>query len=148
VLVDREFGGTGVTEDKSPTFIVPAADLTDEEARRLAAQASERAKAYLEKYKGQSFPEPPPKWWKEAACKGMDPEYFYAAKEERKAGGVEREVWVKRWRAAAVCWQCPVWKPCLQEGIREWDGVWGGMGPKARERLRISHGIARRSFYS
>ena len=36
----------------------------------------------------------------------------------------------------AVCAQCPVQKPCLDTGIDDPYGLWGGLDPYERERLR------------
>lgn len=38
----------------------------------------------------------------------------------------------------ALCGTCPVQGLCLEHGLNEPDGVWGGLGPTARKRLRKS----------
>lgn len=38
--------------------------------------------------------------------------------------------------AKAICAQCPVATPCLEAGMRETDGVWGGMSALDRRALR------------
>lgn len=39
-------------------------------------------------------------------------------------------------RAKALCAICPVWRPCLDEGLEEPEGIWAGLGPADRDRLR------------
>jgi WhiB family transcriptional regulator, redox-sensing transcriptional regulator len=38
--------------------------------------------------------------------------------------------------AKAVCALCPVWRPCLDGGLDEPEGIWGGLRPVERGRLR------------
>lgn len=40
--------------------------------------------------------------------------------------------------AKAVCERCPVWKMCLDSGMEETWGMWGGLQPN--ERKAIEHG--------
>jgi len=32
-----------------------------------------------------------------------------------------------------ICERCPVWRRCLQEGMDERWGIWGGLSPKERQ---------------
>lgn len=38
--------------------------------------------------------------------------------------------------AKATCARCPVREPCLDAGLHEEYGIWGGLGRRARQRLR------------
>lgn len=44
-------------------------------------------------------------------------------------------------QAKAFCALCPVWQQCLEKGLEETHGVWGGLG--RRERLRLGRLRAR-----
>lgn len=66
-----------------------------------------------------------PVWYDFAACRGMDPALFYPD---------HRPTTV----AQAICSACPVQVACLEHSLEhgEIDGVWGGLGVKARRKLR------------
>lgn len=76
---------------------------------------------------------PPPDWYQDAACMGLDPGVFFPEK-----GGSTQA-------AKAVCDGCPVAEQCLtfaldDEGVeRHRYGVWGGMSP--RERVQAAVGV-------
>lgn len=63
-------------------------------------------------------------WRAKAACAGMDPSLFYP---EDSVGVSE---------ARLVCSTCPVRRPCLDVGMGEEWGTWGGASQKARKRMR------------
>jgi WhiB family transcriptional regulator, redox-sensing transcriptional regulator len=70
---------------------------------------------------------PPPEAWMESAlCAQVDPELFYP----EKGGGTHA--------AKAVCASCPVVAECLEYALRSDDafGVYGGLSPRQRRRLR------------
>ena len=64
-------------------------------------------------------------WRAEAACRGIDSFVFYPTNEEEAQA------------AKAICFTCPVRKPCLEHALarREKDGVWGGATEKERRRI-------------
>lgn len=65
-----------------------------------------------------------------AACRGMDPEEFYA---EGQAAIV---------RVKGVCMRCPVREACLEWAItREEFGVWGGTTARERAAMRRERGL-------
>jgi WhiB family redox-sensing transcriptional regulator len=68
-------------------------------------------------------PEP---WTRQALCAQTDPEAFFP-----EPGEVGRA-------ARKVCAACDVRDACLDYAIRtnQTDGIWGGLGVKARNRLR------------
>lgn len=42
--------------------------------------------------------------------------------------------------AQRICATCPVWRPCLAAGMSEPVGVWGGLMPRQRNKLRKAGG--------
>lgn len=64
-------------------------------------------------------------WREHAKCRGMDPDLFFPGMGDRRGTH----------RALAVCAACPVRDECLEEGLHERYGVWGGMAPRQRRRL-------------
>lgn len=65
--------------------------------------------------------------WETAVCAHplVDPDIFY------------EPVW--EWRAKKMCAECPLKNECLLEALQtnqQW-GVWGGLNPDERKRLRI-----------
>ena len=67
-------------------------------------------------------------WREAAACLDMTDVGFFPGPED--LGGVSR--------AKAVCASCPVAGECLSFAIetRQPDGIWGGLTPKERARVR------------
>jgi WhiB family redox-sensing transcriptional regulator len=65
-----------------------------------------------------------PDWFKDAACRGVDPEFFFPER-----GGAWAHI-------KAVCDTCPVATQCLEYGLWERDGVWGGKSGKERRAIR------------
>lgn len=61
-------------------------------------------------------------WREQAACRGHDPVRFFLDAFEPLA---------KR-----TCEQCPVRPQCQDIGMREEFGVFGGLNPRERERVR------------
>jgi len=65
-----------------------------------------------------------------AACRGLDPELFYAE------GGASVA------KAKAVCATCPLRPKCLEWAIaREEFGVWGGTTARERAAIRRERGV-------
>lgn len=62
-------------------------------------------------------------WQDQARCSGQGLDLFFPD------GGDTR-------RAKAFCAGCPVWGECLQFGLDEDHGVWGGLNRAERARLR------------
>jgi hypothetical protein len=59
-------------------------------------------------------------WRDQAACKGCSPAIFFP-----EQGNSNRE-------AKAICNSCPVQRDCLEAGMNEDFGVWGGMAQDER----------------
>jgi WhiB family redox-sensing transcriptional regulator len=66
-----------------------------------------------------------PSWYEQAACQGVDTNYFYP-----EVGGTTYSI-VQR-----ICMGCDVRMECLQAGMSEEHGIWGGLHPDARRRLK------------
>ena len=65
-------------------------------------------------------------WTQRAACRGTDTDIFFPASPEEEA------------EALSICATCPVRAQCLEHAIRnrETYGIWGGMTPEQRRRVR------------
>lgn len=66
-------------------------------------------------------------WRAQAACRGLDPNYWFPEKGQSTA------------TAKAICHDCPVRKPCLAFALADptLAGIWGGTS--ARQRRRPAH---------
>jgi len=67
-------------------------------------------------------------WMEFAACKGADPELFFAEKNYRASTAKARE----------YCRNCIVYKDCLKFAVdnKITHGIWGGLNPGQRKRRR------------
>lgn len=67
-----------------------------------------------------------PDWVGDALCAQTDPEIFFPEKGKSSA------------EAKLVCRRCPVTEECLEFAIvtRQKFGVWGGLSPDERSRVR------------
>lgn len=67
-------------------------------------------------------------WRRQAACRGIDVNLFYPESGEPGAPATQ---------ARLICETCPVRQPCADAGLGERFGIWGGLGPDARKRIRV-----------
>ena len=67
------------------------------------------------------------RWQERAACRGMEPSLFFP--EDNPRGHLMAP------EARAICAKCPVRSDCLEYGLREKDGVWGGLSYQQRRRI-------------
>lgn len=78
-------------------------------------------------------PENEKSWRARAACRDMEPGFFFTA-----GAGIEA--------AKRFCKACPVQQECLDDALALEEvytaryGVWGGLGPQDRKRLLRDHG--------
>jgi WhiB family redox-sensing transcriptional regulator len=82
--------------------------------------------------------EPENDWRASAACKGIDPELFFASEDlPNKQDRIEREA-----AAKAVCARCSVRAECLTYAIAAGEryGIWGGLNPQERRAVVRSRG--------
>lgn len=94
-------------------------------------------------------------WMDLAACNAIDvdPDLFYPPKSSGEKGGhastdtgVGSGTGAQWWPALDLCKVCPVRAECLTyawETDQEY-GIWGGLSPYSRTRLRTKRGKARR----
>lgn len=70
-------------------------------------------------------PEP---WTAAALCQQTDPDLFFPAPGDKATAAA----------AKRICTACPVRTECLEYAIRtrQPHGIWAGIGPKHRQRLR------------
>lgn len=71
-------------------------------------------------------------WRQQANCRGTNPDLFYPDKGE------------PRHLINAMCTTCPVQAECLNAGLGERLGWWGGISPRDRERIRAARRRQRR----
>lgn len=77
--------------------------------------------------------EPENDWRPEAACRGLDPEFFFSSDEiANRQERLEREA-----EAKAVCTRCIVRSDCLSYALEAGEryGIWGGLNPQERRAL-------------
>lgn len=69
-----------------------------------------------------------PRWFPDAACRGVDPTLFHPRRGENDNIDAAR----------AICAECPVRDDCLEYALerRERHGVWGGRSENERRRIR------------
>lgn len=65
-------------------------------------------------------------WMDEGRCRGMDPDLFYPHRGDMAGLAA----------AQAVCAECEVRRACLDYGLGEKQGVWGGFSDRERRRIR------------
>ncbi|MBB2894627.1 WhiB family transcriptional regulator [Flexivirga oryzae] len=75
--------------------------------------------------------DPDDDWRRNAACRGLNSDLFFPV-------GTTGPALAQTERAKAICRTCPVAAQCLEAALAhgEDDGIWGGMTPEERRRLR------------
>lgn len=66
-------------------------------------------------------------WQEQAACREADPELFYPEGSERS---------YTKTVVALFCDRCPVLEPCIEAGMTEDHGIWGGSDERRRRKAR------------
>lgn len=77
-------------------------------------------------------------WMKSALCRGRKADLWYPpleAKVPEQYYAIGRE----------LCHRCPIWDTCLDAGLEEKWGMWGGLTPQ--ERLPLVESKVRQQFY-
>lgn len=67
-----------------------------------------------------------PDWMDQARCRGADPELFYPSR-----GAADSQYRLAR----VMCAECPVSRECLEYGMNEGYGIWGGLSRNQRHQL-------------
>lgn len=75
----------------------------------------------------------PPSWTEQASCLGLPIEQFDALFFPKRTYKDE---------ARKMCNACPVQAPCLQLGMGEPEGMFGGLTPNERSALKLSSAVA------
>ena len=78
----------------------------------------------------------PPEWTLEALCAQVDPDLFFPDK-----GGSTSQ-------AKAICASCPVREACLEYGLDDPNGLYGGLSERERWKLRKQRGVKARRHRS
>lgn len=68
-------------------------------------------------------------WMAEAACRNISPDIFFPEKLPGKHV-------IKASAAKKICMNCSVQEECLNYGLKEAHGIWGGLAPRKRQHLR------------
>lgn len=76
-------------------------------------------------------------WLDQAACAGYPTDWWFPSRGETNS----RETLV----ALAICESCPVRDACLEYGIDEHHGIWGGRSERYRRRVRVQRDRRRRT---
>lgn len=69
-------------------------------------------------------------WKLKAACRGMSPEFFFPGRGEATV------------EARRTCAGCPVRADCLEAGMPEKFGMWGGASERERRKIRQRRRLA------
>lgn len=73
-----------------------------------------------------------PTWQARGLCHGIGPRFMFPE------NGADTR------RAKAICADCPVREACLEYGIDEAEGIWGGTTHEERRRIRARrNGVAK-----
>lgn len=80
------------------------------------------------------------RWIVRARCAGKNPETFFAnVSSSEPLSNPSHEVQAHWDRAKIICADCPVIKQCARDNLGELDGVWGGLDPGQRIKIRRKH---------
>ena len=73
-------------------------------------------------------------WMEEAPCRGLNPDIFFPPLDQTNHNAYYKA-------GKAVCHTCPVWEKCMNYGMEETWGLWGGLTPQERRgTARLHHG--------
>lgn len=85
-----------------------------------------------------------PEWHKQAKCRGMfkdgaDKNLFYPERGDFKEVPRLPDHSVE-YPARAICKKCPVQEECLEAGLYEMHGIWGGRSTRERIKMKRARG--------
>lgn len=72
-------------------------------------------------------------------CRSRDPEMFFFNNGQGTLLHPSPKVQQEWNRAKEVCASCPVMRECARDNLGEFEGVWGGLDPAQRIKLRARH---------
>lgn len=76
------------------------------------------------------------RWEWRAGCRGLLSAVFFPDPARGKADIPQPIQWAA---AKKICYRCPVWLECQRDSMGERDGVWGGLDPLERKKIRREH---------
>lgn len=79
-------------------------------------------------------------WLDKALCKNLHTDLFYPPLDDKTPNDYYSV-------AKTICYNCSVWKPCLDEATKHADrwGCWGGLTPQERKSpKKVAHGTKER----
>lgn len=79
------------------------------------------------------------KWIGRAACAGLPSGTFFIDHATKALESPTAKVQAQWDQAKKVCATCPVLELCARDSLGEIDGVWGGLDPAERQRLRVAN---------
>lgn len=80
------------------------------------------------------------RWIGQALCSGTDPELFFTdVTSTEPLTNPSRQVQAHWDAAKMLCADCPVKKECARDNLGEIEGVWGGLDPAQRVKIRRQH---------
>lgn len=75
-------------------------------------------------------------WTENIACRGQDPEIFFIEGKHARGSAAYRKAVAK---ARSFCDVCPSREPCLEYGMSQPEGIYGGMTIAQRRALKGKH---------
>lgn len=79
------------------------------------------------------------RWVRRALCAGKSPELFFTEYGSEPITNPSPRVQAHWDAAKRICADCPVMKQCARDYLGELDGVWGGLDPAQRIKIRADH---------
>lgn len=81
------------------------------------------------------------RWLARAKCAGMGTDHFFTDHSPQAVTSPTPKLQAAWDKAKEICADCPVWKECARDCLGEQEGVWGGLDPAQRHKIRHGHGI-------
>ena len=78
-------------------------------------------------------------WMQQATCRGLPLDLFF---QDRNSDNRAKDLTYAERKAKGYCARCPVRRECLEYGIEEDYGVWGGSLPSERKIGGTARGVA------
>lgn len=75
-------------------------------------------------------------------CRKHDPETFFGDHGQETLTSPSPKTQLRWNRVKEICYPCPVIRQCARDHLGEVDGIWGGLDPAERIRLRAQHAIS------
>lgn len=86
------------------------------------------------------------RWLPRAKCAGMGTDHFFTDHSPQALVSPTPKLQASWDRAKEICMGCPVWKECARDCLGEQEGIWGGLDPAQRHRIRYNHGMKVRAL--